>query len=76
MNQELIQSLQKRIKELESRLEDIVTNGGIKIIFSGKADAQRVIRKVKPRVLREMPELSIGDEEEKSKNLVIEGDNL
>ncbi len=73
--QELISSLQERIKELENEREEF-TAGGIKILFSGKANAQQVIRKVKPRTLKEIPELSIGSEEEKSKNLVIEGDNL
>ncbi|CAG8710150.1 724_t:CDS:2, partial [Cetraspora pellucida] len=52
------------------------SKGGIKILFSGKANAQRIARKVKPRTLREIPELSLGNEEQKSKNLVIEGDNL
>jgi adenine-specific DNA-methyltransferase len=75
MNQELIQSLQKRIKELENEREEF-TQGGIKILFSGKANAQQVVRRVKPRTLKEISELSIGSEEEKNKNLVIEGDNL
>jgi len=78
MNQEkdqLIGSLQTKIRKLEQKLEEY-TQGGIKILFSGKANAQRISRKVKPRTLREIPELSIGSEEQKSKNLVIEGDNL
>ncbi|CAI2200181.1 1520_t:CDS:1, partial [Funneliformis geosporum] len=70
-----IHSLQTKIRELEQKLEDY-SQGGIKILFSGKANAQRVARKVKPRTLREIPELSLGSEEQKSKNLVIEGDNL
>lgn len=70
-----IQSLQTKIRELEQRLEEF-TQGGIKILFSGKANAQRIARKVKPRTLREISELSLGTEEQKSKNLVIEGDNL
>ncbi|CAG8536812.1 6534_t:CDS:2 [Gigaspora margarita] len=72
---QLIQSLQTQIQELQTKLEDY-SQGGIKILFSGKANAQRVARKVKPRTLREMPELSVGSEEQKTKNLVIEGDNL
>lgn len=75
MTQELIKSLQDKIQELETRLEDY-SKGGIKILFSGKANAQRITRKVKPRTLREIKTLSIGTEEQKSKNLVIEGDNL
>src|SRR5437764_7626508 len=70
-----IQSLQSKIRELEQKLDEY-TQSGIKILFSGKANAQRIARKVKPRTLREIPELSIGNEEQKSKNLVIEGDNL
>lgn len=73
--QELIYSLQERIKELEAEREEF-TRGGIKILFSGKANAQQVARRVKPRTLKEITELSIGGEEEKSKNLIIEGDNL
>ncbi|CAG8531991.1 5529_t:CDS:1 [Cetraspora pellucida] len=72
---QLIQSLQNKIQELEAKLEDY-SKGGIKILFSGKANAQRIARKVKPRTLKEISELSLGNEEEKSKNLVIEGDNL
>ena len=41
MNQELIQSLQSRIQELEAKLEDYAHGAGIKILFSGKANAQR-----------------------------------
>ncbi|CAG8524956.1 10897_t:CDS:2 [Ambispora leptoticha] len=66
--QELIASLQERVRELENEREEF-TRGGIKILFSGKANAQQVARKVKPRTLKEVPELSIGSEEEKSKNL-------
>ncbi|CAI2175670.1 14112_t:CDS:2, partial [Funneliformis geosporum] len=72
---QLIQSLQTKIRELEQKLEEY-SQGGIKILFSGKANAQRIARKVKPRTLREISELSLGTEEQKSKNLVIEGDNL
>ncbi|CAG8460980.1 16957_t:CDS:2 [Gigaspora margarita] len=75
MNQEIINSLQSKIRELETKLEDF-SQGGIKILFSGKANAQRIARKVKPRTLREIKSLSLGSEEQKSKNLVIEGDNL
>jgi len=73
--QELISSLRERVEELENEREEF-TQGGIKILFSGKANAQQVVRKVKPRTLKEISELSIGGEEEKTKNLVIEGDNL
>src|SRR5437764_12248760 len=75
MNQDNLKSLQTKIQELEQKLEDY-SQGGIKILFSGKANAQRIARKVKPRTLREIKSLSIGTEEQKSQNLVIEGDNL
>ncbi|CAG8598187.1 17013_t:CDS:1 [Funneliformis caledonium] len=70
-----IQFLQKKIQELEAKLEGVL-QGGIKLLFSGKANAQRIARKVKPITLREIKSLSIGTEEQKSQNLIIEGDNL
>src|SRR5437763_16554182 len=73
--QNQLNQLKVENQQLKNQLEEL-TQGGIKILFSGKANAQRIARKVKPRTLREIPELSIGDEEQKSKNLVIEGDNL
>ena len=57
-----IQSLQTKIRELEQKLDEY-TQSGIKILFSGKANAQRIARKVKPRTLKELPELSLGSEE-------------
>jgi len=73
--QEQIDQLKNENQHLKAQLEEY-TQGGIKILFSGKANAQRIARKVKPRTLREIKNLCIGNEEEKSKNLVIEGDNL
>ena len=67
--------LKSQNQKLKSQLEEY-TQGGIKILFSGKANAQRIARKVKPRTLREVLKLGLGNEEQKSKNLVIEGDNL
>src|SRR4051812_1556561 len=69
-------NFQNKTQELNITSEEVIENGGIKIIFSGKSAAQRITRKVKPRILREVLELGIGSEEEKSQNLVIEGDNL
>ena len=60
----------------ETEFKDITENGGIEIRFIGKANALQIVRKVKPWTLKEITELSIGSEKEKSKNLVIEGDNL
>ena len=66
--------LKSENQKLKSQLEEY-TQGGIKILFSGKANAQRIARQVKPRTLREIKSLSI-NYEENSRNLVIEGDNL
>ena len=41
----LIQSLQTKIRELEAKLEEY-SQGGIKILFSGKAKAQRISAKL------------------------------
>src|SRR6185437_6628258 len=60
----------------ETEFKDITENGGIEIRFIGKANAQRIARKVKPRVLKEILELGINLGGQKPKNLVIEGDNL
>src|SRR5436305_8394333 len=67
--------LKSQNQKLKSQLEEY-TQGGIKILFSGKANAQRIARQVKPRTLREISSLSLGNEEQRKKNLVIEGDNL
>jgi adenine-specific DNA-methyltransferase len=72
--QEQLIKLKTENKFLKNQLEEI-SQGGIKILFSGKANAQRIARKVKPRTLREIKSLSINPEEN-SHNLVIEGDNL
>src|SRR3954454_22391103 len=73
--QEQLIQLKTQNKILKNQLEEL-TQGGIKILFSGKANAERIARLVKPRTLREIASLSLGSEEEKNKNLVIEGDNL
>lgn len=67
-----IQTLQAKIQELEAKLEEY-SQGGIKLLFSGKANAQRIARKVKPRTLREIESLSLGAEQQKSQNLVMKG---
>ena len=50
--------------------------GGITVNFSGKANAVRIARKVRPRVIRRINALSVGDEASQASNLLIEGDNL
>src|SRR5437879_2071637 len=59
------------IELLETQLE-----GGIRISFSGKANARSLARRVRPRVYRPIAKYSAGDADERSENLVIEGDNL
>jgi adenine-specific DNA-methyltransferase len=50
--------------------------GGITITFSGKANATRIARKVRPRVVKRSKPLSAGSAEAQADNLLIEGDNL
>lgn len=50
--------------------------GGITVTFSGKANATRIARKVRPRVIRRSKPLSVGDAAAQASNLLIEGDNL
>jgi adenine-specific DNA-methyltransferase len=50
--------------------------GGITITFSGKANAARIARKVRPRVTRRVKALSVGGAEAQAASLLLEGDNL
>jgi adenine-specific DNA-methyltransferase len=52
------------------------TEAGIKLTFPGKAIARRVTRRVRPRVQRTIAKYGAGPDEERAKNLLIEGDNL
>lgn len=58
------------------RLIEAANEGGIRISFSGKANARRLARAVRPRVTRVLQKLSYGTPEQQSANLVVEGDNL
>ncbi|MGW3332442.1 site-specific DNA-methyltransferase [Streptomyces rubiginosohelvolus] len=49
---------------------------GIRISFPGKSNARKVGRMVRPRTLRALKTYGAGDEAERARNLVIEGDNL
>ncbi len=49
---------------------------GIRISFPGKSNARKIGRKVRPRILRELKTYGFGEEIERARNLVIEGDNL
>ncbi len=62
-------------EELISVVEQAL-GGTITITFSGKTNATRIARKVRPRVTRRIKSLSAGDETSQASNLLIEGDNL
>lgn len=49
---------------------------GVKLAFPGKAMSRRITRRVRPRVQRTVAKYGAGSEEERSKNLLVEGDNL
>jgi adenine-specific DNA-methyltransferase len=57
-------------------LLDTRGEGGIHIDFSGKSNARKLARRVRPRVARTIKKYSAGTEGERARNLVIEGDNL
>ncbi len=57
-------------------LLEATSEGGIRIDFSGKANARKLYRRVRPRAATTIKKYSIGSEEEQARNLVIEGDNL
>jgi adenine-specific DNA-methyltransferase len=50
--------------------------GGIRIDFSGKSNARKLTRRVRPRICRTLKKYSAGEEEEQARNLIVEGDNL
>jgi hypothetical protein len=62
-------------EQLIALVEETI-GGGITITFSGKANATRIARKVRPRVTRPNKSLSVGPEAAQAANLLIEGDNL
>lgn len=59
------------IQLLTDRSED-----GVKIQFSGKANARRLARQVRPRIQKKIKKYTTGDLVDQSQNLLIEGDNL
>lgn len=50
--------------------------GGVRLGFAGKTSTRRLARRVRPRVMRRVAKYGIGTEEERSRNRLIEGDNL
>lgn len=72
-NNDLIESMSK--EELIKTLKKMLS-GGISLMFHGKKTASEIKRKVRPRVMKQDQELSIGSEEESAENMLIEGENL
>ena len=66
--------LKSENQKLKAKLEELTEGGGIKIIFPDKTIARQIIRKVNPRILKELPKYSF--DPTNSPNLVLEGDNL
>lgn len=50
--------------------------GGIRLAFSGKRVARQLARRARPRTLRTIGKYGFGDADERSRNLLVEGDNL
>lgn len=73
-------SLLERLNELsKEELVDYVRRhheAGIRISFAGKNKARQIARKVQPRVVRQVAKYSVGDEESKALNVLVEGENL
>lgn len=51
-------------------------DAGVKVSFPGKALSRRIARKVRPHVQKTITKYGAGSDEERSHNLLIEGDNL
>lgn len=52
------------------------TGAGVNLSFTGKQQARRIARLVRPRVQRKVAGLSRGTNDDQSNNLLLEGDNL
>lgn len=80
-NKKNIEELKRQIVQTQAALNAYKQYGlepeyGIKLIFQGKNDARRIMRRVRPRILKNIPELGVGKSNQRSVNQVIEGDNL
>lgn len=62
--------------ELIEMLRAQATEAGVKLTFPGKATSRRITRRVRPRVQRRLAKYGAGADEERAKNVLIEGDNL
>jgi adenine-specific DNA-methyltransferase len=70
------QSLADLTKEQLIDMVEEQNRSGIRISFSGKTNARKLARKVRPRVMRTVKKNSCGSLDEQARNLLIEGDNL
>lgn len=49
---------------------------GIVLSYAGKAEPWQITRMIKPKITQSIPDLSVGTEEHRSKNMIVEGENL
>lgn len=65
-------------EELIARLIELdeQQQGGIRLTYPGQTPPWQIVRRVQPRAQQIDKRLSFGDEEEQSKNLLVEGENL
>jgi adenine-specific DNA-methyltransferase len=61
-------------EELISLLEQ--PEQGVRITFSGKTNARKIARIVRPRVMQSLVKFSVGTPEQQANNRIIEGENL
>lgn len=57
-------------------LLEATNEGGIRIGFSGKTNARRLARAVRPRIIRPVEKYCVGTADSRATNFVVEGDNL
>lgn len=65
-----MEDLQDMTREQLIKLLTERRDGGVKLEFSGKANARKMARKVRPRVQRSLKTYSIGAPEAQSRNLI------
>ncbi len=49
---------------------------GIVLSYAGKAEPWQITRMIKPKITQTIPDLCVGAEEHKAKNMIVEGENL
>lgn len=66
-------SREQVIKLLKDHLSG---DDGIVLSYAGKAEPWQITRMVKPKITQTIQELCVGTEEQKARNMVVEGENL